>query len=424
MTEDLFAGGEPAKKTRTRKAATGPDPEAVNQPAAEVLPPEGETTELSVEVVAGNPDQAKLILLNAEQFDQFYTRVRDEVSKEVPDVSTPSGRERIRSLAFKVTKTKTAIDKAATGLTEEWRRNTAAVNSSRRVMVDRLQALADETRRPLTEWEEAEDRRKQQCRETIEWLIAAATIKHGETSAEVDARGVEVWNKAIDPEVFQEFEDEAKAAKAATVNALVAGRDRLKQEEADRAELERLRAENEARLAREAEEARQREEREAEERRVKEAEEAAQREREEAEQRQRDEEARVAREREEAAERAREEERKRLEAERDAAVQAEREKAEAAEREAEQARQAERERAEAAEREAQQLRDAEAARVAEQERLAAEERAREANKAHRRQIMSGIKAAILTIEGVTEPQAKALVLALVAGEIPNTRVTF
>jgi colicin import membrane protein len=404
------AAAEPAQATQPEAAESPkPEPQAPAQGEQTVLPP----ASMSVELVAAQPTSARLILLDAQKFDEFYDRVKAEVGDQPVDLSTATGRDAVRSRAFKVTKTKTAIDKAGLALTENWRAQTAAVNASRKVMTERLERLAEEVRAPLTAWEAAEAERVEKCQADIAWFRDAATIKPEDTSKSVDERGIEVWNKAIDPERFGELTAEAEAAKAATVQALVAGRDRLRQEEADAAELAQLRKEREEREAREAlaREAEAQREREAAEARA--AEEARAREAEAAAQRQRDEEARVAR----AAEEAREAERQRAQAEADKAVAAERERAEAAEREAQELRdQQAREAAarEETERQAQAARDAEAAELAR----------READKAHRRAVMSRIKTALMTVDGVTEPQARALVLILVAGEVPNTRVTF
>jgi hypothetical protein len=75
------------------------------------------------------------------------------------DASTVAGRDEIRSVAYKVVRTKTALDAEAKKLTEGWRTATAKVNAERKVAQDRLDALAEEIRAPLTAFETKEKNR-------------------------------------------------------------------------------------------------------------------------------------------------------------------------------------------------------------------------------------------------------------------------
>ena len=75
------------------------------------------------------------------------------------DGSTAKGREEIRSVAYKITRTKTALDAEGKKLTETWRASTAKVNADRKVAQERLDSLAEEVRAPLTEFENKEKTR-------------------------------------------------------------------------------------------------------------------------------------------------------------------------------------------------------------------------------------------------------------------------
>jgi hypothetical protein len=368
-----------------------------------------ETQVASNDIVAVVTQEPQIVLLDQAKFDQFYEKMKAETDKLEPDVSTQKGRDEIRSMAFRVTRSKTAIDNAAKGLTEEWRAQTAKVNEQRKVIVGRLDALADEVRKPLTDWEEAEKTRVAECRAVIEGFRAASVVTLDDTADAVRQRGSDVYKTDLDADRFGDMLAEAQNAKDDAVRILQAALARLTKEEADRAELERLRAENEAREAKEREEAeaRERAEREAEEARL-------------AEQRRLDAEKaeaeRIAQVEREAAERARVEAEQAAEAERQRVA-----------REHEEQLAAERRRAEEAERAAQAERDrvaaAEAARIAEEKRIASEQAQREADRAHRGKIMGEAKAAIMEI-GVDEPTAKNIVLAIVGGSVPHVSLRF
>lgn len=363
------------------------------------------TTDI-VAVVSQNPG---LVLLDSEKFDAFYSRMKAETDKLVPDTSTNRGRDEIRSMAARVTRSKTAIDKARLGLTAEWRENVKKANEAGKLIEERLDALADEVRKPLTEWETAEKARVERCREIIADFKCDGAVTLEDTAATVRERGTHVWQIALDPGQFGEMLPEAEAAKMQAVEALKAAFVRLTREEADRAELEKLRAEAAERDAREQAERDAREAKERAEAEAK-AEEGRRAAAEQAEAK------RLARIEQDAADRAK------REAEQAAQAEAEKREREHAEQLA-----AERHRADEAERAAQAERDRiaeeEFARAAEAKRAADEQAKLEANQKHRSAVMKAAKEAIMTC-GVDEDTAKKVVLLIRSGEVPNVSLRF
>lgn len=202
-------------------------------------------------IVESNP---AIVLLDAKSKDDLFNHIRSEIEAFKPDLSTAKGRDAIKSFAFKITRTKTAVDDAGKKLTEEWRTKTSAVNEARREAKEELSAMADAVRKPLTDWEEAEKLRVDQCRETIQRLKAAMNVYIEDTSETVRARGKEIYEIALDPERFGDMLAEAEDAKSTTVASLRAALTRLEKEEADKAELARLQKAEADRLAKEAEE--------------------------------------------------------------------------------------------------------------------------------------------------------------------------
>lgn len=357
----------------------------------ELLPPEEPGTDIAI-VVAKDPG---IVLLDTEKFDAWYDKLKANAPTNV-DISTKSGRDTLRSYAADIRSDKAGIDKARLRLTEQWREMTNQANAAGKIIKERLEALAIEVRKPLTEWEEAEEARIAECDATIARIVAAATVTLEDGAESVRARGKEIWEIALPENVFRDKLEAASAAKAATVSTLRTALARLEKEEADRAELERLRAENEARQAKEAAE---RHEREAAERAAEEA---------------RQEELRKAAALEAQALRIRDAE--------IAAAQAARDEADRLAREAQEARDAEHAAQLAAEKKrADELAEAEAARVAKEAEMAAEKAKREEDQAHKTKIYGAAKAAIMSC-GVDEPVAKAIVLAIVAGTVPHVRL--
>lgn len=372
--------------------------------------------------VAILPPSNIAVLTDAEKFEAFYERVRAEVSSHVPDLTTEQGRRAIASVAFKVTKTKTAIVEAANALTEEWRANTQKVVKSRQDIAARLDALRDEVRKPLTDWEKAEEERRTACVSKIgEWKLAAMDIFG--TSQEITRRLMLVEQSIVDPAVFQDLTPIADVARETAIASLSAAVVRLEKAEADARELTRLREAEAKRLREEEERAKLREEEEAAERRRRQEEQAAA----EAEQRRQEEAAEAERRREEErAERDRQEADRIAKAEQEA-VEAAEKRAREVEAEMERAHQAElatvRKKAEEANAERERLAMAEANRleVARLEQVAQDRR--DKDRKHRAEVMKAAKDAMMTL-GCSEEIAKKIVLAIRADEIPNVTLRF
>lgn len=348
-----------------------------------------------VALVDANP---VMVLTNREKFNQFYAEMKAESDKLEPDTSTEKGRKAIASMAYKVARTKTAIDDAGKKLNEEARARINAVDESRREIRQQLDDLRDEVRKPLTEWETAEAAREEKCKAIIEALRNAVVLPFGASASDARERLGEVEAISLDDDELQGYAPQAALLREQAVATLTFQVDQLDREEAGRAELERLRAESEERQRKESEKA---------------AAEAAERQRAEAEKAEADRKAK-----EEADQQARVEAAAKAAAE-NAKAEADRKHAE--ELAAEKRRADELEAAANAEK-ARVAREA-AAQKAEADRVAADQARREADQAHRTNIMGEVKRALMTCD-VTEPQARAIVLAIVGNNVPHTTITF
>lgn len=395
-----------------------------------------------IATVTANP---VTVLIDEKTYSEFYARMKAETDQFVADVSTVKGRGEIAAIAYKVTRTKTAIDAAGKKLNEDARAKINAVDASRRKIRDELDALADAVRKPLTEWEDAEKERSDE-ENTQRLLLNDIVSIPRDASAQyiADTLG-DLRSFVIDPDIFRDATTEVVNIKQAAIASLEVMYATAVKAEADAAELSRLRAEAEAREIAERERierenaARIAAENEAREKaafvdRVKR--EKEQREREQAEAAERERLAVIARakEIEDATNAARAAEQKKRDDEAEAirlAHEQEIENERAAARAIENARaeaiaKSEREHAEQLakiEAENKRLAKIEADRLAEIDRTKREEAARQADRAHRSKIMGEAKAALIEL-GASEDIAKKIVLALVAGEIPHAEWRF
>ncbi|MES5673346.1 hypothetical protein [Acinetobacter baumannii] len=312
--------------------------------------------------------------------DELYERIAQEVRSHVPDVSTKKGRDAIGSLALKISKSKTLIEKCGKELVAEQKAQIKVIDDDRISIVKKFDLLRDEILAPRDAWEQAEKDRVAKHEESI------LSINFYKTAVIADKDVV--WLKGVIRNVeeividssFEEFEEQAKIAKYETLEFLrttLAAREKY---EAEQAELERLR---------QAEILRQQQEREAQI-----AREAAEKATREAEEKARFEAERVQREKAEAEQR-------------EARLKAEKE---AAELRAQHAAEAERKRIEA-----------EQAAKLEAERQA--EEARQANQAHRKKICNEALKGLLAL-GIDEAKGKEILQAINKGLVPHVSIKF
>lgn len=309
---------------------------------------------------------ALTVFKSADQIEEILQKVEREVMSFVPDVSTAKGRKEIASLAYRVAQTKTYLDGLGKDLVAELKEVPKLIDANRKTVRDRLDALRDKARQPVTEWEAEQARIKAEEEARIAAEKLAAQIESDHEIALL---------------LNEKFDREAAEAKA---------------------EKERQRVAHEEELKRQAvEQARQ------------EAAAAAQREREEAARREAELKAKA-----EQAERDRIAAQERAEREaKEATERAERQRIEFEQR-------AEREKQEAIAAERRRIEQAESARSDEEKRIADEAAKRAADKEHRKKVNNSAKADLITSAGLNEEQAIAVITAIAKGTIKAITITY
>lgn len=319
--------------------------------------------------------------------------IENQIKPLVFDISSDKGRKELTSICYKIKRTKTAIDSLGKDYVAELKKQPKIVDAERKRAREALEDLEAETRRPLTEWEDSEKKRKDTILAMINdidpFQSGMITISIGEyTLDELKSMEAKAGDFVVD-DSLAEFKDMGAKKKEGVTLKLAGIIAQQEKHEAEQAELERLRKE------------------------------AAERE-------QREHEDRIAR---EAAERAQKEAEAKAEQERQSLIKKEREAKEAQERaereklEAEQRAKVEQERAVKAERD--RLEKIERDRLAkeEAERKATEKKA--ANKRHRAKINNEIlKAFVDNVSEIDDANAKLIVQAIVKGEIPHVTINY
>ncbi|HIC9033532.1 TPA: hypothetical protein ACW7Z2_005044 [Citrobacter freundii] len=318
------------------------------------------------DLVVIEKSSAMAVFTNKEQLDPIIEKIEKEARSLVPDVSTKKGRDAIASMAHKVARSKTYIDNAGKDLVAELKALPKQIDESRRIVRERLDALKDEVRRPLTEYEEEQKRIKAE---------EAARIKAEEARKqfESDHEIALLMNDAFDRELAEK-----------------------------KAEEERQRIEHEEELKRQAAEQAKRE---AEEKAA--AELAAAKKREEDAIAAKAQAELLAKQAQERAEQEAKDAAAKAEAEKKAAIEAEQRKAQ---------EEADRIKCEAEQKEA--------ARLAEEKRIADEKAKREADVKHRKAVGTEIVNALTANTSISRDQAIEVLKALMDGLVPRIQIYY
>lgn len=201
------------------------------------------STELALPTVT--PDQYPSLYVSGG-LDPYYQQIRQQVLSEVPDLTTKKGIARIKSLAAMVSSSKVAIEKPGREYLKQLKEMPKVIEAELRDWNQKMDALRDEVRQPVTELEEKEKAR-----------IAALDQRLNEihkigSCAEFDvlpSETINAWIEKLDAiaidATWDEYQDRASAAKeAAKVKLSSALQTRLTWE-AQQAEIAMLKAKQE-----------------------------------------------------------------------------------------------------------------------------------------------------------------------------------
>ena len=364
-----------------------------------------------ITVAFNNPQGIQQII------DNIKSQVDEQFNSVVWDFTKEKDRKAVASMAYKVGRSKTAIDAEGKKLKEQYTVFTKAIDADRKSAREQLEAEQERIRKPLDDWEDAEKERVAKHEAFINeiGMYASNCIENQYTSSQINGAITRLESVIVDSSL-EEFEDKATLAKYKMIDELKMlsiqvskheqHEDFLEKERIE--EQQRIQQERDAQIAREATEKAQRE----------------------AEEKARFEAERVHREKLEAEQR---EEKLKLEAE-----QALIREAQLKEQAEQQAKQAEIDKALSIERAEQAAKQAEhnkqLAIQAERDRIEREakdkaeaelkeQQAREANKAHKKAVCDSILVELAKLN-IDEATGQNLIKAIYNNQIPNISIKF
>lgn len=210
-------------------------------------------------------DQGRLqaFFSDGKNLDEVYGHIEKMAKGLVADVTTKEGVSQIKSCARQIASAKTKIDNLGKQVVAELKELPKIIDANRRSFRERMEALQDEIRRPVTEIEEREaeiDRIKTVHQQLIS--ADSATIRQNIEAVKAIALTAEKWKeslekatKAVEGEI-NALETMLKAAEKREEEARELEELRKKQEEAERIIREQKIREESERKAREESEAR------------------------------------------------------------------------------------------------------------------------------------------------------------------------
>jgi len=208
-------------------------------------------------------DTALTVFTTPKGTEVFIQKIKHEVAGFIPDLSTKKSRQEIASLAMKIAKSKTYLESLGKELCDQERAKIDitldAIMTERKRIKEQLDNLRDEIRKPLTDWEEAEDARLNAIKFRIEKM---ETLPELGSSTELLIKHLSRLEKTEIDESFGELTADAAIARTKAIRECKSRLDTQMKLESDQKELAELKLkqaqqaqlDREQRIAKEAEE--------------------------------------------------------------------------------------------------------------------------------------------------------------------------
>jgi len=203
------------------------------------------------------PESLKAVdVFDEDKTESIIKAIEDEVNSIILDATTTKGRANITSLAYKVSRSKTALDELGKELCSEWKTKSGLVDSDRRTIKTRLDALRDKVKKPLLDWQvkedekiEAEETKKREAEEKevsrIELIKERLEAVNELVNGLLNASSTEISEQLkiaenILTSSFEEFENVAIESRDSAIKALQKALDEKVLFETQQAEQEKL----------------------------------------------------------------------------------------------------------------------------------------------------------------------------------------
>lgn len=177
--------------------------------------------------------------------NHFVELVRKNVIGEVPDLTTDKGRKRVASLAATVARSKTAVDEVGRNYLRKLKAMTKPIEAELREFETAMNALRDEVRKPLDEWQAKVDAEAAVLQAAVDQVIARFTLPADADAETIQAALFALEQEPLTVEVFGKRLEEVEGKRTYGITLL---NDQLaKRQQYDREQAELI--ENRQRIA-------------------------------------------------------------------------------------------------------------------------------------------------------------------------------
>ena len=207
------------------------------------------------------------LFTNRRVTEAMLAAIKKKAKALEPDLSTATSRKEIASNAYKVAQSKTFLDGIGKDYVAHLKEEAKVTDDLRKLIRDNLDALRDEVRKPLSDWEAAEkeraDREFAEHKFGIDWDDAHAEHDLWLKAKELDALKAEMARKEAEQKAKEDAERIAKEHAEAQAKAIKEAAERATREAEQAAENARIAAAAKAQAEIEAAQRKEREAKEA-----------------------------------------------------------------------------------------------------------------------------------------------------------------
>lgn len=203
-----------------------------------------ETTETTTEALIVDTDYSVLVVekkdlqaffLDAEKLDALYGHVEKMARALVADPLTKEGASQIKSCARQIASVKKRIDDIGKDVVADLKKLPGQIDDNRKILRERLEALQEEIRKPVTEIEE----RKKAIEDIKGMHFRCAEMTAAEFAEKI--KEMEEKKAYLHADVWKESYDDAIAAYESEIAALNVMKGAAEKREKDAEELDKLR---------------------------------------------------------------------------------------------------------------------------------------------------------------------------------------
>lgn len=210
------------------------------------------TTNQSTDLIVMPPASLPTVMA-APGASDILSKLVEELAGYKGDPTTEKGRKDIASKSRKAAVAKMDLIRLADTLKEGAQKTIKGVNAEVKIITERMDALRDQIRAPLDEFEAIEEARVKAHHEGCAEIESWATVPADWSAEQIADRLAELSSHALLGRDWQEFKGRAQQAATDSFNALKVAHAEVVQHEAAAAEAERLHAEEAERQRLEAE---------------------------------------------------------------------------------------------------------------------------------------------------------------------------